>query len=44
VYFAPLPYVRKVDDADNDEKINQQNMESFSGTGVVRELTRLQVV
>jgi len=44
VYFAPLPYVRKADNADNDEKINQQNVESFSRTGVVHELTRLQVV
>jgi len=39
VYFALLPYVHEVDDADNDGKINQQNFVSFSVIGVIRELS-----
>jgi len=37
-YFVPLPCAYKADDADNDEKINQQNVASFSVTSIIREL------
>ena len=42
VHVAPLPF--EVGDADNDEKINQQNVMSFSVTGIIQELTSLRVV
>jgi len=39
VHFAPLSCAREVDDAVDDEKINQQNVVSLYGGGIIRELT-----
>jgi len=41
VHFAPPTCAHEAGDADDDEKINQQNVVSFSVTGIIRELTCL---